>query len=300
MKTLISILFIISLSVSISYGQSMLIFQPSEGLNDGTDTGTEDAGKDAWVNRYTPNENYGAYEYSFSSPRSNCNTSDYKSYFQFDVSTLPDVVDSVFFGITHIEHTSYCYSNCDADFYFYLVTSPWDEMGLIQSNLPSEQSEPFFGPLNITFPNDFQNQEYDITTAYNYWKTEGNENHGFVTYSPTVGCNNAAVQIMNYSSDDSIPERRPYLKIYYHTSTSVNTLSATKEIKAYPNPFNDFLKVDKDAFESVALKDILGRNLNLVYDNSLGGFNTSTLKPGMYVITLSDDRGQSTLKVIKE
>ena len=78
---LLTILF----AVHFTYGQNLVMtVQPTGGLNNGTDSGTATAGKDTWVNRFSPTSNYGALETILSSPRSNCNPSDYKSYFQFD------------------------------------------------------------------------------------------------------------------------------------------------------------------------------------------------------------------------
>jgi hypothetical protein len=254
---------------------------------------------DSWVNLYTPQANYGDGLYALSSPRSTCNTSDYKSYFRFEVAELPEEVDSVFFGVTHLPHTSYCYSNCDADFYFHYLTSPWDEMTLNQSNLPSEDPAAFYGPINITFPNDFGTQEYDITNAYNYWKTEGVDNFGFVTYSPTSGCNNAAVQFMAYSSDDTLETRRPYLKIYYNGPTGINDAAKKDAVTVYPNPFKDQLIFDATAFDRYYLTDLYGKVVDVTYDEGLGGFHTDQLSTGLYILHLEKGNRYHSVKVIK-
>ncbi|MCZ4409085.1 DNRLRE domain-containing protein [Cryomorphaceae bacterium 1068] len=279
--------------------QNVLIIQPGPGLNDGTDNGTPDAGKDTWVNRFAPGDNYGDSYASASSPRSNCNTSDYKSYFRFDVFSLPDEVDSVFFGVTHLPHTTYCYANCDADFYFYHLTEPWDEMALIQSNLPSEDPTPFYGPINITFPNDFGNREYNITDAYNYWKSPEGNNFGFVTYSPTVGCNNAAVTFSVYSSDEAEETFRPYLKIYYGGPTGVNDAAERDAVTVYPNPFKDQLIFDAAEFDRYYLTDLYGKVVDVTYDEGLGGFHTDQLSTGLYILHLEKGSETHTVKVIK-
>jgi hypothetical protein len=216
------------------------------------------------------------------------------------VTNLPALVDSVFFGVTHNEHTSYCYSNCNADFYFYRLTSPWDEMALIQSNLPSEDSTPFFGPLNITFPNDFKNQEYDITSAYNYWKTPGNNNYGFTVYSPTVGCNNAAVIFNVQSSDDTVASARPYLKIYYRFPAAVNETENSMDVNVFPNPFHDALKVDIQNPDKIFISDITGRIFNLPFEPSTNKLNTKILNPGIYILHIEKDDKIYNSKVLKK
>ena len=192
--------------------QSEIVFRPGPGLNDGTDSGSVNGGKDSWVSGDTSATNYGAESYVVATPVSNCNPATAKAYIQFDLSTLPANVQQVFLGVTHLPHTSYCYSNCDADFYFYPVTEPWSETTLTYDNKPSEAAA-VYGPINITFPNDFGNREYDITNIYRSWKDNSVPNHGLAIYSPTVGCNNAAVIFYAHSSDATDENNRPYLKI---------------------------------------------------------------------------------------
>ena len=275
-----------------------MVYQPNGGANDSTDEGGLNSGKDSWVNRYSPGDNYGDNEYVLASPRSNCNTSDYKGYFKFDLSGLPEVVDSVKFGVTHIPHDTYCYSNCIADFYFYYCTSAWNEMTLIQNNLPSESSTPFYGPVPIDFPNDFGNVEYDITTAYNYWKDTNNVNYGFAIYSPTVGCNNASVGFYVRSSDDTIAANRPYLKIYYPSQAGLE--DNRLRTKAFPNPFSDFIQIDLSGIENYVLTDITGRQLSVYYDSASKRFYTASLARGIYFLRLDSHGKSAVIKLVKQ
>lgn len=192
--------------------QSEIIFRPGPGLNDGTDNGSANGGKDSWVYGETPDINYGVYPYVLGSPVSDCNSAMFKAYIQFDLSTLPANVPQVFLGVTHSPHINYCYSNCDADFYFYPVSQPWNEMTLTYANSPLE-ADAVYGPINITYPNDFGNREYDITSIYRAWKDNSVPNHGLAIYSPTIGCNNACVSFSVHSSDAAEENNRPYLKI---------------------------------------------------------------------------------------
>jgi len=278
--------------------QNIMIFQPSGGLNDGSDEGSLSGGKETWVNRHAPTENYGSLDYWLTSARSNCNTSDYKGYFKFDVSGLPDNVNSVHFGVTHIEHTANCYSNCSADFYFYLCTSPWDEMTLIQENLPSEDTNSFFGPITIDFPNNFGLKEYDITSAYNYWKTNPQLNHGFVVYSPTVGCNNAGVFIGVQTSDDEIEENRPYLKVDYSDQTGIRQYLANFDVS--PNPFNDFININLDNISYYSITNIKGQKVKAEYSSTNHQISTSHLSKGIYFLHFEINKEVKVVKLIKQ
>jgi len=296
MRTQIQLFVALFLSFGLM-AQNVLIFQPSGGANDGADEGGLLTGKDTWVNRYAPNDNYGDMYINLGSPRSNCNTSDYKSYYQFDLTSLPEVVDSVFFGLTHLAHDTYCYSNCNADFYFYYCTSAWNEMTLVQSNLPTENSSPFYGPIPISFPNDYGNVEYEFTNAYTYWKSNTNDNFGFTIYSPTVGCNNAAVIFNVYGSDDSIASNRPYLKIYYPSQAGID--ESKLQLAAYPNPFTDFIQVDLIGIDNYYLTDMTGRKINVVYNVSTKRFQTAHLAKGLYFLYVENDGKVTVKKLLK-
>lgn len=201
---------------------SEIIFRPGPGKNDGSDNGSANGGKDTLISRWYDgtndhrNRNFGSETGIGGSPRTTCNPSDTKAYIQFDLSTLPANVQQVFFGVTHNPHTTYCYSNCNADFYFYPVSQAWNEMTLTFNTMPPEGAA-VYGPINITFPNDLGTREYDITGIYRNWKNGSVPNYGLAIYSPTVGCNNAAVGFNVYSSDHQDQTLRPYLRILSDT-----------------------------------------------------------------------------------
>ncbi len=187
-----------------------IIFQPGPGLNDGTDDGSINAGKDAYFYNCSGNWS-GTSNLLFGNARSNCNECNAKGYIQFNISTLPDTVEHVYLVVNHFPHSQDCYSMCEANFYFYPVLTSWDEMSPPVE--PPTEGDPIYGPINITFPNDFGKMEYDITGIYRQWKNGTVPNHGLVIYSPDVGCNNAAVSWIVHSSDSTEIEKRPYLKI---------------------------------------------------------------------------------------
>lgn len=286
--------------------QTITIFQPSAGLNNGTDQGGVNSGKDAWVAEGATTNNYGADWYMLALPISNCNNTTCSAYIQFDVSTLPLNVDSVTFGVTHLPHTTYCYSNCNADFYFARIAQPWDEMTLDFNTKPSLDTA-FYGPINIAFPNNFGVREYNITSTYLLWKTGAVPNNGFAIYSTTVGCNNAAVYFESFSSDDTVASERPYLKIYT-SSTGIHSPVADQiNFNLSPNPAQDqaMMKftLSENSKSIFRLTDVTGR---LVMDEvrleGQGRFeiplDLSALKQGMYFYTLQTDAGTVSGKLM--
>ncbi len=197
------------------------IARPEPGLNDGTDNGTKQSGKDAFGGSSSQNgyNDGGISAAIIVTPISNCNDTEIDGFIQFDVTSLPSTVEHVYLGFTHYPHTSYCLSNCDANFYFYPLTAAWQENTVSPSNHPTASLTPAYGPINVTFPNDFGTREYEITDLYQQWRSGSLANYGIEISSPTVGCNNAAVMFSVHSSDSEI-NKRPYLRIVTATSQS--------------------------------------------------------------------------------
>src|SRR4030042_4025840 len=139
---------------------SEIIFRPGPGKNDGSDNGSINGGKDTYVSGFYDgpndhrNRNFCSEAVIVGTPRTNCNPSETKAYIQFDLSSLPADVQQVFLGVTHFPHTTYCYSNCNAAFYFYPVNQPWSETTLTSNTKPAEGAA-VYGPINVTFPKDF-------------------------------------------------------------------------------------------------------------------------------------------------
>ena len=216
----------IGLFVADAQATSEIIFRPGPGKNDGSDNGSINGGKDTYLFRSDPTKNYGSEPYIVGYPKSNCNLGEAKAYIQFELSSLPADVQQVFLGVTHSPHTTYCYSNCNANYYFYPVNQPWSETTLTFNTMPAEGAA-VYGPINITFPNDFKNREYEITGIYRNWKNGSVPNYGLAIYSPTVGCNNAAVWFIVHSSDDPDQNVRPYLRIIPSENRPPNALDET-------------------------------------------------------------------------
>jgi len=187
---------------------------------------------DSWVygvDTTTSATNNGASDYLAGYPISNCNTANAIAYIKFDLSSYPDTVDKVNLVVEHLPHTNYCYSNCQADFYFYPVLEPWDEMTITYNNRPTLDTTPVYGPINISFPNDLGQQKYDITDLYRKWKSGSLANYGLAIYSPTVGCNNAAASFLVYSSENT-SHPGPSLEIVSQNASLLMPLPTSQEI----------------------------------------------------------------------
>jgi len=307
MKTTTTFIVAILLGTSIvSFAQTPIIFQPAPGLNDTTDQGSITAGKDAWIYQGNPATNYGADPMLITTPISNCNNTHAIGLIQFDVSTLPQYVDSVKFGFTHLDHTSYCYSNCTADFYFGCVTQPWYESTVTYNSQPTYDTA-FYGPVSISFPNSFGLREYDITSTYQLWRNGTIPNYGLAIFSTTVGCNNAAVMFGGSSSDDTATSKRPYLKIYSSgvgLNQEVNSLSA---ITVAPNPAIEqatlYFTLLHNNTAVISVTDPLGRKVTQDIVVSGQGpqsvtIDLSNCASGIYLYTLQTTEATFTGKLI--
>lgn len=189
------------------------LLKPAPGPNNGTDDGSESAGKDAYA--WSCGGSHSGSEASMvGTPRSTCNQCNGKAYIQFNVDNLPSNVQNVYLGVTHYPHDVSCNSMCSADFYFYPVLDAWSETTIGSGAMPAEGSA-VFGPLPISFPNNFGTKEYDITDIYTSWKDGTVSNNGLAIYSPDSGCVNASAMFNVHTSDDPDPALRPYLKAVY-------------------------------------------------------------------------------------
>lgn len=294
---------------------TVMIFSPGPGLGDSFDNGGVNGGMDAFVHEQYLSTNYGNQEYILTSPISNCNNTHAASYLRFDLNGLPKDVDSVFVGFTHLDHTSYCYSNCNADFYFYRVTQRWYENTVNYQNQPPVDTA-FYGPINISFPNSLGNKEYDITTTYRLWRDSVVPNFGLAVKSPTIGCNNASVIFHAYSSDDTSVSRRPYLKIYYKVDTGtvdtpkhINRFKTSNTVMLYPNPVTSVLNVDLDIktvgeswyiITDIAGRKVLQEQIQPQQGNTKLAIPIHSLERGVYFFSIYTPDGKLNSKFIKQ
>lgn len=306
MKTQLHLFLLLFISAS-AFAQTPIIFRPGPGNNDGTDEGGLTGGKDAFVYEGDPGLNYGSNAVVEALPISNCNATHCEAFMQFDLTTLPANVESVHLVVKHAPHTTYCYSGCAADFYFAILTGAWDEMTINYNNFPA-RGDDFYGPVPISFPNDFGTVEYDITDAYIAWKSGATPNYGFTIYTPTIDCNNAAVYFMVSSSDDTEEANRPCLKIV-ESSSGIDKGTQKTRCTVFPSPASDALNVvftlSSPQTVSFSLTDLTGRTVYATEKMLNSGeqkinLSLSTIQAGMLLYTLTTTEGSISGKVLKK
>ncbi|MCT4637771.1 MAG: fibrinogen-like YCDxxxxGGGW domain-containing protein, partial [Bacteroidales bacterium] len=205
-----------------------IIFRPHRGLNDGTDNGSVQKGKDAYVWRGSSNQgagtNNGTYYTLFLdyySPRNS------RVYIQFDISELTSNVSNVTVNFPYLGRT-----NDKTPSMSWKIKRPsaeWQENIITWNNQPSLTED--YG--NISIPNYPQNSAFnvlttiskDITSLYNGWKDGTIPNYGIaLTRNSTTGSGTNNQGHMG-SSDNSNPDSRPYLLVSTDVSKDVFYLS---------------------------------------------------------------------------
>jgi hypothetical protein len=295
---------------------SVTIVRPAPGNNDSTDQGGANGGKDAYVYQSTSTTNYGNSVPLAALPLSSCNATDAFIYIQFDLTGLPDTaVDSVFVGFTHYADSTYCYSNCTADFYFAAVTQPWSESTITYADMPAQDTGYLYGPVHLAFPFSSFVKEYNITTMYKKWRNGAVPNYGMVIYSTTMGCNNAAVAFSIHSSDDTVVTDRPYLKIHQTIDTTnhhafvQNQRAGSLDLALYPNPTTSDEKLSfvlpSAGIIKLLVTDITGRDLFQTQNLYMAGYNTiniplSSYDAGLYLLNIVTPQGTLMGKIIKQ
>ncbi len=310
MKHIIYFLSAFLFFVQFAAAQTPIIFQPGPGLNDGTDEGGVNGGKDVFIGD-ADNITHGTENVFYITPISNCNATTWITLFKFDISTLPVEVDSVMLVINHTNPGTYCYSNCVADFHLAAITEPWSETTVSFSARPAKESTPFYSILNHNWNDSLKVKEYDITQTYRNWATETIPNHGFEFYSETVGCNNAAVVLYGPTSDDttSAGANRPYLKIYPTSVGVQSSLAAQLGLQVYPNPATNYatLEFTLAAAQNIVfeLADVTGRLINTLEYPLAAGTNKLSVSlrdvnAGLYYYRLKTNAGVVSGKLIKK
>ena len=289
--------------------QTPSIFQPGSGLNDGTDEGGLNGGKDTWTYEEQYENNYGDSPSLLAGPPSNCNNTKITGFIQFDLTSLPLAVDSVFLDLYHVPVINYCLGNCDLWFFFAPVTSAWNEMDMYFGNMPS-YSTSFYDSIHFVFPDSGGWHRYNITNQYNDWKSGAQVNYGMAISSNTVGCNNANILFNTLSSDDTTGGGiyRPYLEVYETPNAVTNTVKTKLKAKVYPNPAQDNLTLSYDLFEpmpvGLRVEGLDGRlwflqaAIELDEGNHSNTINIAKLAAGIYMLVVETPIGMFREKIV--
>jgi hypothetical protein len=233
------IVFFVLIPLSAYAATHTVTLQPTAGLNDGTDDGSANDGKDTgnypWdVNiNYSTNTNYGA-DTILRLYNSNCPNIINPGYLQFSLSGLPtqNIISA------HIEVYAYVYFNgagspWPADGYqvsVHRVTSVWNEMLVTYNNRPTHDITAI-DPHTITTVGssgvEFEGLlSFDITDLYKGWADGSISNDGvaFIIDGPSICVNGD--EFFLYTSDYSTdPTLRPKLIVQYADPVTIPTMT---------------------------------------------------------------------------
>lgn len=294
---------------AIMMAQSPIIFMPSPGNNDGSDQGSLTGGKDALVSDGASATNYGDHSLICAMPISTCNNTNVTSYVQFDLSTLPATVDSVFFAGWTWDQGSYCYSNCNNNWEFWYVGQSWNEMEITWNTKPALDSA-FAGPFNRDWTDTAHFQKFDITEAYRNWKSGTVPNYGLAIVGIDGSCNNASVNFGVYSSDDTTAggSMRAHL-IVYSPSVGLNEPVGNITSSCFPNPAKDLFTIQyqqkTSGASTLSVMDLTGRVVLVQHNLQQSGavaqvVELGELPSGVYHWNLNTPDGQVAGKLVKE
>lgn len=284
--------------------QTPFVFQPSAGLNDGSDEGGLNGGKDVFVYDGDAGTNYGSNAICYSMPLTTCNNTNVRGFLKFDVSTLPATVDSVLLAVDFYDQTTYCYSNCQANFSFNYMDVAWNEMTMTWNDQPLPGAA-FAGPFNVAFPEVGGERHYDITDAYLDWRSGNRANHGFAIVPLDGSCNNAAILFGFYSSDDTSAAHEPARLLVYTSTIGVPEHDAWSGLRISPNPTADNALVDVPAIIGRCRVDLLDGTGRVV--SQLGitaeqrrSLSTEGLDAGVYIVRINSERfGGAVRRLVK-
>lgn len=213
--------------------------QPGPGLNDGTDDGSADKGKDtdAWGYQ-TADDAASQYLYT---PNSNCNSGIGYAYVQFLLDGMPKKkIISV-----KVETSNWVYFNGagwpwpvrDVQISARKVTSPWNEIGMTYGTQPSYDptvvdykivhtvggGTPAYQPPWSDPYTEFDGiLSFDITNLYKGWADGSIPNYGLMFHLDTSFCNNGDITLMRSSDYEGDVSLRPKLVVEYDDTPIVD------------------------------------------------------------------------------
>ena len=268
-----------------SLAQTTYVLQPGPGLNDGTDDGTVNKGKDAsvypWPEVWPNFDSAGFTElYLFNSP---CNISGSKinpspGFLQFSLEGMPQG------GITSATIAVYAYvyfngagSPWPAGNYqvsMRRITSAWSETGVSTYSQPTYDSAVLDSHVITTVGGGGSGNPYvefegwlsfDMTDLYKGWANGSIPNQGVAVVLDTPFCQNGDIFSFFTSDYTADPSRRP--KLVINTANSVTTTNVS--ITLYNNPTTDQAKA--------LYENIIRYFADGVYESSNGAHQVATV-----------------------
>jgi hypothetical protein len=109
-----------------------------------------------------------------------------------------------------------------------------------------------------------------------------------------INVNSTTAQINIPAGDFRIYGNRP------SETLSTNDLLTDKDIQIYPNPVHEYFKINLH-LKQIKIYNLLGKLVQAHKGNFSSGhpFDTSSLEPGVYLISIVTERGKMIRKVIK-
>jgi len=221
---ILSLAFFLTAS-GLGFAQTVAVtFRPGPGLNDGSDEGGPVGGKDTFDLRnespVTANSNNGAsgLQHHFNS---SCNVWLGRSYYQFDVSSLPaaDLVTGAELVLYQRVGAGFGYELASTTMVVEPVIVPWNEMTLTFNNRPAVDAV----ASSVTYATVVGGNPafegfvtIDITELYKSWRNGTRPNYGFAYSRPQTICENTNYNF-TASSDNADESKRPALVITYLT-----------------------------------------------------------------------------------
>lgn len=125
----------------------------------------------------------------------------------------------------------------------------------------------------------------------------------YVNESPSQGKYPASFPILEFNIVNGIPSEPTYIHgglITERVPTRLENKLLHYEIKVYPNPVSDYLKIEGCKYGAIEVYDIAGRQLDKILLDG-NEINMSNYRPGIYILKVLDLNGNIYIgKVIKK
>lgn len=186
-------------------------------------------------------------------------------------------------------------SNCRA--YFYPTQTTPGQVILVDSSYGAGTAMSYtwnFGDGNVAFT-QFPTHSYAAAGVYQV---------SLYIYDTLSSCSNFYHDTITVDSS-GILRSGFNLTVISHNSVGVNELKSEIEFNVYPNPASDRVNITFSDLQTDGTIDFLDLSGKLISSKSMSGlsnysFETQDLAPGVYLIRVNNQIGQTTKKIIVE